>query len=171
MIIREAIKEDLKYFDIIRGEKLHKLHLKRLKEQNKNKAKYLIIFLNKQPVGHIFIRYKEDRVHKIIPIFEDLFVRSNYRGKGIATKILEHAEKLVKSKGFKECYLDFEIQEKHLEEFYEHRGYIIIGEPSHSYLTLKDNGNKKIKITFWTMKKRLVKDKEFENLNNVEFVK
>lgn len=148
-------RSDLHYFDEIRGERLPKLHLKRIQDQEENKAKYIIIFYKKKPVGHIFIRLKKDKKHKTIPIFEDIFVKKEYRGKGIGTKILDYAEKQIKLNGFNECYLDFEVQEKHLKTFYEHRGYKIIGRPIKSNLILEDKG-KKVKIIYFTMKKELL---------------
>ena len=51
-----ATKADLNYFDKIRGERLHKLHIKRINEQKEKKAEYIIFFLNEEPIGHIFIR-------------------------------------------------------------------------------------------------------------------
>ncbi len=55
-----------------------------------------------------------------------LWVKENYRKKGIGTRILKHAEKIAKEKGAEVSMLDtFDFQ---AEQFYLKNGYKSIGE-------------------------------------------
>jgi len=155
MKIRLTKKSDLIYLDKIRDKKLHKLHLKRIKTQERKEAEYLIAFYNKKPIGHVFINYKSKRRWHKSPIIEDLFIKDEEREKGYAKKIMLYAENLVKEKGFKTIELDVETNEKWIRSFYESLGYKKISGPHKLNYVLEDEGDKEITETVYHLKKSL----------------
>jgi GNAT superfamily N-acetyltransferase len=90
-------------------------HRDRLHLQESGKGQYLIAFLNKFPVGHVFIRWEgaEDSYVKTniknCPNIEDLFVNPKFRSLGIGSKLIDKCIKLAKEKGFFQIGLGVEV--------------------------------------------------------------
>jgi GNAT superfamily N-acetyltransferase len=148
---RIAKEDDLNHFDDIRGEKLHKLHLKRITLQKEGKGEYIIAFENNGPVGHIFVNYKNS--NNKYPVLEDLYVKEIERGKGIAKKILIYIEKRLKKQKYKEIGIDVETHELWIKKFYESLGYVLVGGPDKSTFRLEDKNKDITEITFHLKKK------------------
>ena len=116
-------KSNMNLLDVIRGEELHKLHLDRIEKQMEGSVTYIIAFDKKEPVGHILITYEKSFSWHNYPAIEDLYVKENARHKGFAKQIMDHAESLVKQKGYNKICLDTETKEHWIRKFYESLGY------------------------------------------------
>ncbi len=123
---RLADEEDMQLFQEIRGEKLPKLHMSRIRKQEKDEAEYFLVFQDGKPVGHIFIHYRNKGYP--YPLLEDLFVKKESRKQGIAKEILVFAEKCVRRKEFQKVGIDVGIDAGWLRRFYEKMGYSVVGE-------------------------------------------
>jgi len=143
----------MKDLNIIRKEKLRKLHNSRLKLQKEGKALYLIVYIKNKPVGHVFVHLKGNEKYHSCPTLQDLFVKENLRRKKIGARILKKVERKLKSKGHKKVGLDVETKEKWLLFFYEKIGYKIIGKPHKQTWTQKDSGKKMNTVVFHLEKK------------------
>mgnify|MGYP001607559406 CR=1 FL=1 len=129
IIFRKAKLSDLKNFEIIRQEKLNKLHISRLKAQKEGKGYYVICFLGKKPIGHVLIYYRGEYKWHECPAIVDLYVKESEREKGIATKLMKYAENIIKKEGYNKICLDVGISEKLLKKFYEKLGYAKVSGP------------------------------------------
>ncbi len=153
LTFRLATKGDIKAFEDIREEDLHNLHLERISKQKEKKAEYFIVFLRNQPVGHVFINY--DNKGYLYTILEDIYVKKQFRKKGIAKKIVFFAERHLKQRGQKEIGLEADIENKWLNKFYEDLGYKRISGPHKNTYILKDKGNKELVEVVYRLKKSL----------------
>lgn len=73
---------------------------KRLDEQNKGNAAYLLAEHHDTIFGHVLVKFLGKATEPNFPDLEDLFVREDMRGKGIATLLLEKAQIIAQEKGF-----------------------------------------------------------------------
>ena len=155
IILRLATEKDLHLFEEIRGEKLTKLHLDRLKKQKMNKVEYFLAFIDKKPAGHMMLNYKAKRKWYTCPILEDLYVKESERNKGIATQIINFAEKHLKDKKYKELALDVETHEIWLKKFYEDLGFKKINGIHKLIWINKDKGNIRETSFVYHLRKKL----------------
>lgn len=89
---------------------------------------YLIAWDKNTPLGHLFIKYftpvshlKDQDIYA--PYLEALEVKEEYREHGVATNLLEEAEKILKEKGYKKVGLSVGINNDTAYKLYEHLGY------------------------------------------------
>jgi ribosomal protein S18 acetylase RimI-like enzyme len=62
-----------------------------------------------------------------------LAVDKQYRGKGVGSKLLQHAEELLRKKGFLEVAFFVNDQKEELKEYYKKRNYRTSGK---KYITM-----------------------------------
>ncbi len=125
-------------FNIIRNERLPELHQSRLKQQEEGVAEYLIVFRGNEPIGHVFVFYKEDT----LPLLQDLFVKKEERKKGIAKKILDLTGQRIKKKDFTKMAIEAEEDEEWIRNFYENTGFELHSSPHKASWVEKDSGKK-----------------------------
>ncbi|MFC1649508.1 GNAT family N-acetyltransferase [Patescibacteria group bacterium] len=91
-----------------------------------NDPEYAIVALeNDKVVGCVFIvPYGAEAAN----LFR-LTVKKDKRGAGIGTKLLEHAEDVVRNKGYKEVGLYVDKTDENLKNFYKKRKYVTSGKP------------------------------------------
>lgn len=89
---------------------------------------YLIAWQNNIPVGHLMVRFfttnnylKDQGIN--IPYLEALEVKKEFRNQGIATSLMEEAEKILKSKGFTKVGLAVGVNNDNAYKLYEHLGF------------------------------------------------
>lgn len=155
LIFKQASKRELKDLDEIRAKKLHKLHLERIKRQTRGNTEYIIAYIGKEPVGHVFVNYESKRKWHECPIIEDLYVKENVREKGIAKRIMKYAEGRIKQRKFGKVGLDVETHEHWIRKFYETLGYLRVSRPHNLSYILKDNKNKKVTEKVIHLRKQL----------------
>lgn len=105
--IRPSRKEELELLESeFSPNNLSKHHHGRQSVQEKGEGVYLIAWHNDKPIGHFLLRWNgpdKDTSHKYpypTPYLEGGGTRSAYRRKGVATRLIAAAEKLVAEKGF-----------------------------------------------------------------------
>lgn len=152
--LRKATLSDLPLLDQIREEKLPRLHQDRFDGQEKGVGEYLLAFNNEEPVGHVYIRYKDDYDYHNCPILEDLFVKQDKRKLGIGVNIIEEIKEYLRTKGYNEVGLDVETKEDWLKKFYEKCGFRTIGDSHRQSWIEKDTG-KKITIDVYHLRVKL----------------
>lgn len=127
--IKKAEERDLSVLEKKLGyENLPNLHKNKIKEQEKENSLWLIAWEGKIPVAHVQIRFGGCNVEKVkktisCPHVESLGVKEDYRKKGIATKLMDFVENLVKRKGYSEIGLSVEKDNDFLKNLYKKRGY------------------------------------------------
>jgi len=105
------------------------LHEEKFKEQEKGNSLWLIAWKDKKPIAHIQIRFNDSKIKKVkdnlknYVHLESLYVKDNFRKKGVATKIINFAEKLAKEKNFNKIGLSVEKGNKFLLGLYMKKGY------------------------------------------------
>ena len=65
---------------------------------------------------------------KVVYLFR-LTVKAEYRSKGIGTKLIEYAEKLLKEKGFEEVGIYVNAMNKNLKAYYQKRNFTTTDRP------------------------------------------
>lgn len=150
--IRKVNRDDMNSFNIIRDEKLPKLHETRLKMQGEGMAEYYIATINNEPVGHVFVLYKSKNPIHTCPLLQDLFVKASERKKGISKKILELTEQNIKKAGHSEIGIEVEENEDWIRHFYESVGFKLDSGPHKNSWTEKDTGGKIISNTYFLKK-------------------
>ncbi len=128
--IKPTRKSDLKILNKeLSHAELPKLHDKKYKEQQTGKSLWLIAWKNKEPIGHVQLRFNgsnEKTVRKKLkkcPHIESLGVKQKYRRKGIAKQLMIFAEELAKKKGFSKTGLSVEDDDKFLKNLYKKMNY------------------------------------------------
>lgn len=78
---------------------------------------------NGNVIGSMYIIY----FGKKVAYFFRLVVAKEFRNHGVATQMLEYAQKFVKEKGFEEFGMYVNASDVALQEFYKKRGFITSG--------------------------------------------
>lgn len=123
VILRKTRKGDEAVLDEIRDDRSPKLHTERLHQQEKGKALYLAAFIEKIPVGHIFISLDGTEEYHTSPVLQDLYVKKSLREQNLGTKIIQETERFLKKTGFGKVSLDVETRNDWIQKFYEKQGY------------------------------------------------
>lgn len=76
-------------------------------------------------IGNIFIIPYGSKIAHLYR----LVIEKDYRNKGIATKLLEYVEKIVKKKGIIELSLYADFNDSELSSFYEKKGFVTSNHP------------------------------------------
>jgi GNAT superfamily N-acetyltransferase len=86
-------------------------------------GQYLIAWDDDVPVGHLNIASREP------PEIQDVFVRDECRGRGIARTLINAAAELCSSRGATRLRLEVNAQEADLQSMYERMGFRDAGLP------------------------------------------
>ncbi len=108
-------------------------HPIRLREQEKGNALYLIAWLDKKIIGHIFLRFDgakdriiKNKIKKCAHI-EAAAIISEFQGRGFGTKLIKKCESISKNKGFKKIGMAVSIDNEGAFNLYKRLGYKDIG--------------------------------------------
>ena len=128
MKIKPIQKKDLKILEEeLNHNTLPWLHGKKLKEQLKGNTLWFIAWEDKEPIAHVQIRFEGSNSPEVklkdCPHVETLYVKDKFRKQGVATKIMNFCERLVKKKGYSRIGLAVEKGNKFLLKLYNERGY------------------------------------------------
>ncbi len=128
--IRPIKKADLEIlYSKMFNHELPWLHGKNLADQERGDSLWLVGWVNKDPVAHLQIKFKNPEIKEIksqinaCPHLGTLFVKPKYRNKGIAKKLMGYAESLIKKKGYKKVGLSVEKNNVFLNNLYNDLGY------------------------------------------------
>lgn len=124
--IRECKKSDLSILE--RAMPDNGYHRKRYAGQKTGDHTYLIAMYEGQPVGHLYITWtgpSEQEVKKYAnyPSVSALKVVENMRSQGVGTQLMDAAESLIRSKGFKVVGLGVGVENLSAQKFYNRLGY------------------------------------------------
>lgn len=154
--VRKAVSSDLHAFELIRGQKLPKLHKKRFRKQREGAAAYFIAFEGANPVGHVYIPYQDDSpYHYPYPVFQDLYVQKVKRRHGIGRELLRQAEARIRELNYKHIGIGVEVHEKWIRKFYESAGFVAVSEPHTESWTEEDTG-KTVTIEVYHLRKDML---------------
>ncbi|HRV76202.1 MAG: GNAT family N-acetyltransferase [Candidatus Nomurabacteria bacterium] len=126
-------------------------HDKRFESQEKGDSEYLVAWLDDIPVGHlnlILVGSGEEYVKERLGFLPELNAIGTYpdemRSKGIGRKLIEEAEMICKSLGYKKVGLAVDTSNKRARELYERLGYkdAGIGEFDSIWYEQQDDGSK-----------------------------
>jgi len=80
----------------------------------------LIALQGSKPVGSALIcEFDPDIKIKVSPWLEELFVKEDYRGKGIGRELVKHIEQIASGFGYKQLFLS-----THVDRYYENMGWV-----------------------------------------------
>ena len=104
-------------------------HRKRLRMQEEDNAVYLVAWHVRLPIGHAFVKWDGPIDHPIVsrldgcPDVEDLFVSPNLRSRGVGSRLLDAAERLVNQKGYSQIGLGVDAGNARARALYNRRAY------------------------------------------------
>ena len=78
----------------------HENQIKRLKEMGDGEAMYLVVEENNTVTAHIFLKMYGTTSEPDYPNMNDLYVAEEKRNKGLGSKLIREAEKIVQEKGY-----------------------------------------------------------------------
>lgn len=105
MKIRKATKSDSEELKLVK-ELLTDEQIKvRFDWQDKQKAVWLVAEEKNKLIGYVVLKWFGKATAPDYPDLEDVFVHPDYRGQGVAGKLVQEAESLAKKKGFKKIGL------------------------------------------------------------------
>ena len=91
---------------------------------DEERVAFVITRLNHEPVGCGAIRPLDDNVAEV----KRVFVRPDYRGRGIARAIMHELEQLARDRGFSEIWLETGLRQPAAVRLYESLGYTRIAD-------------------------------------------
>ena len=112
---------------------LSKSHYKRYDVQKRGVGVYLIAWHDHTPVGHFLLRWSgphDAHVMKYIDVTQSAYLEAGatrvvYRRKGVATALIQEAERLAKEKGCTKIGLNVgSTDNPEAKRLYEHLGYV-----------------------------------------------
>lgn len=134
MNIRLAQVADLPALTVLKGpsnqhfQESKERQEKRLKEQAKGRAAYLVAEENGKIIGHVFLKYYGSTNDPESPDMEDLYVKQEYRSKGIGTRLIYECEQHAKEKGYTSIGLSVNpTLNSKAKKLYEKLGYFDVG--------------------------------------------
>lgn len=155
--VRRATDPDLLGLLSVKPDEI--LHRERLSRQERGEVTYLIAGDSRHPIlGYVLLKWRGDERHDQHPVLEDLLVRPEFRGRGIGTRLLLHAEALCRERGVSRLGLGVNPTENpRALALYERLGYRDSGEPPHFdvYAYTDEYGQRRL-YEDWTL--FLVKD-------------
>ena len=106
-----------------------KKHRKRFDRQQEGHAVYLVAWDEGLPVGHAFVKWDgssdqpiASKVGRCADI-EDLFVRHDWRSKGVGSQMLDRASTLAKREGYSRIGLGVDVDNPRARSLYERKGF------------------------------------------------
>lgn len=107
LVIRKALKTDqdqlltLKSVENDRQYELYKKYVtKRVNDLNNADALFLVGEINNEIVAQLLIVFIGIERHPEYPFLEDLHVKESYRNIGIGSRMMQEAERIIKSRGY-----------------------------------------------------------------------
>jgi GNAT superfamily N-acetyltransferase len=97
--IRLAHNSDLEQLKLIKPSITTETVQERLALQIKQKAEFFVVDTEKELAGFALLKWFGKPTHPEYPDIEDLYIKESYRGKGLATMLLQECEKKAKDKG------------------------------------------------------------------------
>lgn len=98
------------------------------KERISNGRCFVLIDDANRIIGTILITIENYFTNNNTAYLGQLGVLPEFKKKGLGTKLMEFCENLIKEEGFSGVQLDTAIPAKHLVEWYQRRGYQIVGQ-------------------------------------------
>lgn len=130
MIVRKARKKDLEILNKELGVGgIPWKHERNIRMQQKGPYLWLIAWENNKPIANLQIMFKGSFSKEVrgqlknCPHLASLYVKESHRKKGIAKKMMDFAENLLKQKGFSQVGLAVEKGNKFLIGLYNKLGY------------------------------------------------
>ena len=114
-------------------------HVERAASQRARRAVYLVAWSDGVPVGHSFVKWpgelssRQARIEGCVEI-EDLFVRREYRTRGIGAALLEASEQVSREAGHERIGLAVALENEVARRLYARHGYRDAG---HGVFTLR----------------------------------
>ena len=154
IVLRKIEKKEGLFIDEIRGNSLPKLDQARFRQQAKGDSLYLVAFIEKMPVGYIYINFSGTCKYHTSPVLQDLFVKSKLREQNIGTQIIQEAERILKSLNYKKLSLDVEVRNGWIQKLYEKQGFRKKGG-HHEQSWIEEDSGKRVEIKVVYLEKNI----------------
>ncbi|MDO8570059.1 MAG: GNAT family N-acetyltransferase [Candidatus Daviesbacteria bacterium] len=136
MEIREAQEKDIPQIMQIKNwgteKDWNKEVLERINKTKERKTAYLVAEENGKILGQIFLKFYGIKTAPNYPSMEDAYVKEEFRGQGIGTKLIEESEKISRKNGFNKIGLAVNpTLNPKAKSLYERLGYKEVGDPTY----------------------------------------
>jgi ribosomal protein S18 acetylase RimI-like enzyme len=130
--VRPLVADDLAQLQKALPPEHPEAHVRRLGDQRVGRITYLIAWLEQRAVGHLLIRWGGPTNPELIwrlgrradhPYVEALYVHPEYRSQTIGSQLLDVAERLVQSRGFRRVGLAVAVDNVRAWALYDRLGY------------------------------------------------
>jgi ribosomal protein S18 acetylase RimI-like enzyme len=107
-------------------------HRKRLEQQERGEAAYLVAWLDGRPIGHLLLEWNGGPgPSSPWPALSDISVHPDLQSRGIGSRLMEHAEQLAAQRGCRQVGLSVALDNPRARALYERRGYRDSGIGTH----------------------------------------
>jgi GNAT superfamily N-acetyltransferase len=100
VLIRNVTSRDLAQVLEIKPLLTEEIFQQRLQMQEKGDAEFLVVEDNGELMCFVLLKWIGKPTHPDYPDLEDLYTKKSSRGKGYASLLVRHCEKVVKERGF-----------------------------------------------------------------------
>lgn len=96
---------------------------------NKPNMDFLLIKYNEEPVGYIWIEFKDypestfKKPYKSVYVHQ-ISVSENHRNKGYGSRLLDEISSIAKTKGINKIEVDYWVDNKDAKDFYEKKNFV-----------------------------------------------
>jgi ribosomal protein S18 acetylase RimI-like enzyme len=136
LTIRPIAAGDIPLIDTLMPRRMPGTHRERMEKQERGEALYLVAWLDVRPVGHLLLRWdgsaSSPGASTTWPTFSDISVPADLRSRGIGSQLMEHAERLVAQRGYRQVGLSVALDNPRARALYERRGYRDSGLGTHN---------------------------------------
>lgn len=144
--IRRATDHDVLGLLGIKADEI--LHRERLERQERGLAAYLLAGDAAHPaLGFVLLKWHGDTHSHEYPVLEDLLVREEFRGLGLGSRLIAHAENLCRQRSIAQIGLGVNSADNpRAYALYERLGYRETGEPAQFdvYAEIDENGQRRL---------------------------
>lgn len=113
--------------------KIYEPFLYRFNSMRKGDSIFLIVWNNKEPIGHGRIIWKK------MPVIQDMSIDKNFRSKGIGSVLLKRLELYAKRKNYQKVRLYVNPKNKKAKKLYLEKGYVLTGKTLHKENEMEKN--------------------------------
>lgn len=132
MLIRKVTNKDIDNLKLINPIITSVQIKKRLNLQNLNKADFLILEDDGNPISFVFVKWNGKATHSEYPDMEDLYTRERYRNKGWGRNLIKEVESRAIKQGFSKIGLAVNPTiNQNAKSLYEKLGYKHDGRDSY----------------------------------------
>lgn len=159
--LRLAAREDLEKLEWF-GQYAHyrTLYARTYEDQLRGRRLMLLALINDFPIGQIFIHLNDAEVapsyRQARGYVYSLRVMEPFRGQGIGTRLILHAEQLLRERGYRWVLIAVAKTNRRARSLYERLGYVVYGDDPGRWSYVDHQGKvRQVEEPSWMLQRRL----------------